>query len=331
MTEGMRYYVRSQRNFQTFKKWLEDAKPSIPVEVASRGSNVVQCNLFPLLKTQELGGVVLYGTTLESTQTLLRETLKPAPPAGIICYTELQSSGKGRGTNTWSSPEGCLTFSFQSVFVDGTTLAFVQYLVALAIIKAVETVHSSELGNAGSVRIKWPNDIYANQVKIGGILCQSEYHNGLFSVTTGAFWYIRDLQLCLNRKLSLAGIGINIFNRSPTICLQDVLSTKESPCTVTKEEFLAAFCNVYEPMEKVFLEKGFEPFMTSYLARWLHTDQPVQVANDDEPNGEKVLAIIKGLTSTGCLLAKGDDGSRLELYPDGNSFDFLNGLLKRKL
>ncbi|KAI9917190.1 hypothetical protein PsorP6_013281 [Peronosclerospora sorghi] len=63
-------------------------------------------------------------------------------------------------------------------------------------------------------------------------------------------------------------------------------------------------------MEKVFLEKGFEPFMTSYLARWLHTDQPVQVANDDEPNGEKALVIIKGLTSTGCLLAKGDDGSR---------------------
>ncbi|KAI9920753.1 hypothetical protein PsorP6_002210 [Peronosclerospora sorghi] len=222
MTEGMRYYVRSQRNFQTFK----NAKPSIPVEVASRGSNVVQCNLFPLLKTQELGGVVLYGTTLESTQALLRETLKPAPPAGIIFYTELQSSGKGRETNTWSSPEGCLTFSFQSVFVDGTTLPFVQYLVALAIIKAGETVHSSELGNAGSVRIKWPNDIYANQVKIGGILCQSEYHNGLFSVTTGAFWYIRDLQLCFNRKLSLAGICINIFNRSPTICLQDVLSTK---------------------------------------------------------------------------------------------------------
>ncbi|KAI9895824.1 hypothetical protein PsorP6_019162 [Peronosclerospora sorghi] len=289
MTEGMRYYVRSQRNIQTFKKWLEDAKPSIPVEVSSRGSNVVQCNLFPLLKTQELGGVVLYGTTLESTQTLLRETLKPTPPAGIVCYT------KGRGTNTWSSPE------------------------ALAIIKAVETVHASELGNAGS----WPNDIYANQVKIGGILCQSEYHNGLFSVTTGAF----NVYLCLNGELSLAGIGINISNRLPTICLQDVLSTKEAP----SRKFLAAFCNVYEPMEKVFLEKGFEPFMTSYLARWLHTDQPVQVANDDEPNGEKVVAIIKGLTNTGCLLAKGDDGSRLELYPDGNSFDFLTGLLKRKL
>ncbi|KAI9914915.1 hypothetical protein PsorP6_007212 [Peronosclerospora sorghi] len=299
MTKGMRYYVRSQRNFQTFKSgWKMQSYPSQLKWLIGDRTGCI-----PVL-TQELGGVVLYGTTLESTQTLLRETLKPAPPAGIICRTELQSSGNGCDTNTLSSPEGCLTFSFQSVFVDGTTLPFVQYLLALAIIKAGETVHSYELGNAGSVRIKWPNDIYANQVKIGGILCQSEYHNGLLSVTTGAFWYIRDLQLCLNRKLSLAGIGINIFNRSPTICLQDVLSTKESPCTVTN----------------LTQERVLGGILQRYLARWLHTDQPVQVANDDEPNGEKVIAIMKGLTSTGCLLAKGDDGSRPQTEIRSNRF-----------
>ncbi|KAF1783844.1 Ribosomal protein L1/ribosomal biogenesis protein [Phytophthora cactorum] len=257
------------------------------------------------------GGVVLYSPTLASTQTMLRETLKPSAPAGVVCYTELQSGGKGRGTNTWSSPEGCLTFSFQSVFTDGTTLPFVQYLVSLAIIKAVEAVHAAVPGSAGPVKIKWPNDIYANQAKIGGILCQSEYRDGKFSVTTG--------------------IGINISNQTPTICLQDILGTEEHPCTVTKEEFLAAFCNAYEPMEKLFLEKGFEPFMADYVARWLHTDQVVQVASGDDASGKKVPAVIKGLTSTGCLLAQGDDGSRLELYPDGNSFNFLTGLLKRKL
>ncbi|KAJ8577210.1 hypothetical protein ON010_g1998 [Phytophthora cinnamomi] len=84
-------------------------------------------------------------------------------------------------------------------------------------------------------------------------------------------------------------------------------------------------------MEKLFLEKGFEPFMTDYLARWLHTDQVVQVASGEDAGGKKTPAVIKGLTGTGCLLAQGDDGARLELYPDGNSFDFLSGLLKRKL
>ncbi|OWZ12410.1 Biotin-protein ligase [Phytophthora megakarya] len=311
MTEELRYYTRSERHLQALQTWLEGAKPVYPASLASSDSNAVQSKLFPLLNTQELGGVVLYSPTLGSTQTLLRETLKPAAPAGLVCYTELQSSGKGRGANTWSSPEGCLTFSFQSAFTDGATLPFVQYLVSLAIIKAVEAVNGALPGSAGPVRIKWPNDIYANQVKIGGILCQSEYRDGKFSVTTG--------------------IGINISNRSPTICLQDILSTQEQPCYLTKEEFLAAFCNVYEPMEKLFQEKGFEPFMADYTARWLHTDQMVQVASGSDPSGDKVPAMIKGLTSTGCLLAQGDDGSRLELYPDGNSFDFLTGLLKRKL
>ncbi|KAG2907642.1 hypothetical protein PC115_g13852 [Phytophthora cactorum] len=260
MTEELRYYARSERHLQALQTWLEASLPSYPASVASGGSDPVQSKLFPLLKTKELGGVVLYSPTLASTQTMLRETLKPSAPAGVVCYTELQSGGKGRGTNTWSSPEGCLTFSFQSVFTDVP-------------------------GSAGPVKIKWPNDIYANQAKIGGILCQSEYRDGKFSVTTG--------------------IGINISNQTPTICLQDILGTEEHPCTVTKEEFLAAFCNAYEPMEKLFLEKGFEPFMADYVARWLHTDQVVQVASGDDASGKKVPAVIKGLTSTGCLLAQG--------------------------
>lgn len=31
-----------------------------------------------------------------------------------------------------------------------------------------------------------------------------------------------------------AGIGINISNKTPTVCLQDVLSTDAVACTVTK-------------------------------------------------------------------------------------------------
>ncbi|TDH73088.1 hypothetical protein CCR75_007419 [Bremia lactucae] len=311
MTDELRYYARSERYLQTLQFWLEKSKPLYPVSVASGLSDPFISKFFSLLKTQELGSIVLYSLTLGSTQTLLRETLKPPAPAGVLCYTNLQSSGKGRGSNAWSSPEGCLTFSFQSVFTDGSTLPFVQYLVSLAVIKAVESIHVVVSSGSNPVKIKWPNDIYANQVKIGGILCHSDYSNGKFNVTTG--------------------IGINISNRSPTICLQDVLGSKRYPRTVTKEDFLAAFCNVYEPMERLFLMHGFEPFVADYLARWLHTDQVVQVASGNDASGKMTSAVIKGLTSTGCLKARGDDGSCLELYPDGNSFDFMTGLLKRKV
>ena len=189
MTDDLRYYVRSERHLQALQTWLAGARPSYPVGRSADGADVVQRKLFPLLKTQELGNVVLYGPTLASTQTLLRETLKPAAPAGLVCYTQLQSRGKGRGRNSWSSPRGCLTFSFQSAFVDGETLPFVQYLVSLAVVKAVEAIDDDADGASGRnglVGIKWPNDIYAQHVKIGGILCQSDYCNGKFSVTTGA-------------------------------------------------------------------------------------------------------------------------------------------------
>lgn len=97
-----------------------------------------------------------------------------------------------------------------------------------------------------------------------------------------------------------------------------------------REEFLAAFCNAFEPMEQVFQTQGFAPFKVAYLERWLHTNQTVQVASGTGEEAPKTAAVIKGLTDTGCLLADAD-GEALELYPDGNSFDFLSGLLKRKL
>lgn len=49
------------------------------------------------------------------------------------------------------------------------------------------------------VRIKWPNDVYGNHLKIGGILCQSAYRDQAFHVVIGA--------------------GINLFNRQPTTCI----------------------------------------------------------------------------------------------------------------
>ncbi|ETW04837.1 biotin-[acetyl-CoA-carboxylase] ligase [Aphanomyces invadans] len=260
------------------------------------------------LRTQHLGRHVLYGESLPSTQTLLQRVsleLRSAdvqPDFRLVCWTPSQHGGKGRGSNTWVSPQGCLTFSFQSSLSDGTSLPFAQYLVSLALVR---TVKSFAAATPTSVYIKWPNDLYANNLKLGGILCQSEYFQGQFHVTTG--------------------IGINVSNNNPTICLNQLL-----PSPITKEAFLVEFCNVFEPMEEQFKAQGFAPFVEEYTANWLHTNQVVQVQGD-KPGEPAMKATIQGLTDTGCLLATSDSGQKYELYPDGNSFDFFAGLLKRKL
>jgi biotin--protein ligase len=35
------------------------------------------------------------------------------------------------------------------------------------------------------VRIKWPNDLYLNGVKVGGILCTSTYRSKKFNISAG--------------------------------------------------------------------------------------------------------------------------------------------------
>ncbi|KAJ0400253.1 hypothetical protein ATCC90586_009306 [Pythium insidiosum] len=217
LAEEIYGYARSERHLRHFQEWASAVASVLPVRLLGTDADVavasddrdrlVREELFSRLRTNVLGGVVLYSPAMSSTQTFLHETLRPAAPAGVVCYTTHQLQGKGRGSNTWVSPEGCLTFS---------------------------------------------------------------------------------------------------------------------------EEFLAAFLNAFEVMETEFRQHGFAPFTESYLSAWLHSGQVVQVASDADSQ-VKTPATIKGLTQTGCLLAEASNGEKLELYPDGNSFDFLSGLLKRKL
>jgi biotin--protein ligase len=47
--------------------------------------------------------------------------------------------------------------------------------------------------------------------------------------------------------------------------------------------------------------------------------------------GRRVRLTVRGLTSSGFLLAEDAGGARYELTPDGNSLDLMHGLLRRKL
>jgi hypothetical protein len=54
-----------------------------------------------------LGHVLLYAQSLPSTQDLLFADLRD-PPRGLVCVADRQTKGRGRGSNVWASPAGCL-------------------------------------------------------------------------------------------------------------------------------------------------------------------------------------------------------------------------------
>ncbi|MCP4141877.1 MAG: hypothetical protein GY755_16645, partial [Chloroflexi bacterium] len=53
------------------------------------------------------------------------------------------------------------------------------------------------------------------------------------------------------------------------------------------------------------------------------------MVNNDELK-EKMEMFIIGVSDNGQLLGKDKNGKLFELHPDGNSFDFLQGLICRK-
>ena len=78
----------------------------------------------------------------------------------------------------------------------------------------------------------------------------------------------------------------------------------------------------------VLMSRGFEPLEKQYTDSWLHSGQRVTIT--DGESDEPMEVVIAGLTPAGYLLAE-RGGDRYELHPDGNSLDFLSGLISKKL
>jgi biotin--protein ligase len=114
----------------------------------------------------------------------------------LLSLASHQLAGRGRGSNTWLSPAGCLQFSLAlRVALDrfpAGRLVFVQYLFSLAVVEAcrAEGVLGADVG--AKVRIKWPNDLYAatgpgkdDLRKIGGVLVNTSFSGGKVDIVIG--------------------------------------------------------------------------------------------------------------------------------------------------
>jgi hypothetical protein len=103
---------------------------------ASTGVGFNFSQFFSSLTSNSVGRVLIFSEVLPSTQTLMFKEME-SEQDGIVCVAARQRSGRGRGSNQWNSPEGCLTFSFSTSVTDAASLPFFQYLVSMAVYQTV--------------------------------------------------------------------------------------------------------------------------------------------------------------------------------------------------
>ena len=111
---------------------------------------------------------IIYFDQLDSTQTRLISDIaqkKVSPP--IVYYTNNQTNGIGSRGNRWIGKKGNLFFSF-ALFLD----ALPKDLPSTAMALYFAYLFKETLAKEGShVWLKWPNDLYIEDKKCGGALC----------------------------------------------------------------------------------------------------------------------------------------------------------------
>ncbi|MEE9207405.1 MAG: biotin--[acetyl-CoA-carboxylase] ligase [Gemmatimonadota bacterium] len=117
--------------------------------------------------------VYTYGR-VDSTNSVARKLAEADAPAGAIVLSREQSEGRGRGGHTWASPAGRGVY-LSMVFRPGAlpSPALLPVLAGLGIVEALDRDFRG-LRPA----LKWPNDIIAGELKVGGILAEAVWADG---------------------------------------------------------------------------------------------------------------------------------------------------------
>ncbi|MCA9262104.1 MAG: biotin--[acetyl-CoA-carboxylase] ligase [Planctomycetales bacterium] len=129
-------------------------------------------NLQQILETTFIQAVDYHDTVASTNNLALQTAARYDGPLPLLIVTEQQTGGRGRGSNTWWSSQGALTFS---VMLDAGPLALpvrcwpqASLATGLSVCEAVE--HFLRPAQAG---VKWPNDVWVGGRKLCGILVEA--------------------------------------------------------------------------------------------------------------------------------------------------------------
>jgi len=118
---------------------------------------------------------------VDSTNTRLLE--RPGPPSGFAdaALAEVQNAGRGRQGRRWISPFGAsLALSLGWTFSDAERVdSTLSLAVGVAVCRAL-----GGLGARG-MRLKWPNDVWFEDRKLGGVLVETRMGGGTAQAVVG--------------------------------------------------------------------------------------------------------------------------------------------------
>lgn len=213
---------------------------------------------------------------------------KSKPSEGTVISTRNQTAGRGQIGSTWESEPGkniTLSIIFYPTFLPATGQFLLSQAISLGVAELLSDYLSDEL------KIKWPNDIYAGDKKIAGILIQNAIAGN----------YLRS---------SVVGIGINV---NQVIFLSDApnpTSLKlETGVDFDLDEIITALFKAVEAIYLKLKSGKIVHLRENYLQRlYLYRVETLF----ERADGFSFIGIIEGVTETGRLIVR--SGSSEETF-----------------
>lgn len=185
-----------------------------------------------------------YIESCESTNSLaFTESLNNQLVEGYAWVAGFQTAGKGQRGNQWiAQPHQNLLVSYL-LKPDHEYLAnqfFLSKAIALGIIQGIQHWAQQNLGEQLPLKVKWPNDIYLDGLKLGGILIENNFLAGRWT-------------------FSIVGVGLNINQ----IDFQDLRATSlkkwiGNPIPIELEEIYSFISCSIELFYDLFIQKSFQ-------------------------------------------------------------------------
>jgi BirA family biotin operon repressor/biotin-[acetyl-CoA-carboxylase] ligase len=235
---------------------------------------------------------------VDSTNNFLKQALANSTPLteGTVIMAESQFAGRGQQQNRWHSEPGKnLTFSIllKPVFLPLNRQFDLNVAVSVGIIKALQKVLGTQ------VKTKWPNDIYFNNSKLGGVLIEN---------------MVQGSQI----KNAIVGIGLNVNQDDFGSGAPNATSVKQ----ILQHDYdlkalLAELCNQIEAAYLLLRAENFAILKSFYIQNLYWLNEPrLFKANDNIFTG-----IIEDVNETGQLLVSNNGKSRLYNFKE---IEFLN-------
>ena len=226
--------------------------------------------------------------TIGSTNTYLAGA--PAPPPGKlrVAIADEQTAGRGRHNREWVSERGSGLYESlaYTVAAPRSDLSALPLELGVVVLNALASVGIDD------VMLKWPNDLVANDAKLGGLLAETRVRG--------------------EEVLVVAGIGINVTLPASTrrlassswangaIALADIAATVPG-----RNDLAAAVTNSVACVFGEFVTNG----LTAFIDRWRDVDWLRGRSVRVESAAHALEGVATGIDAGGALLLRTASGT----------------------